>query len=91
MIRALYCGSSNSEFLKSSSAASIRASRELFVRSQMSWHDWHTLVLESLIEKDSVLQLMQAPGCVVSQGMRWLHLSQICGRDVCIGMWGGGL
>ena len=59
---ALYCSSLSPESLKACSVDFILQSRVFCLRSHMSWHDWQTLLAESLMDGSSTLQLMHAPG-----------------------------
>lgn len=57
----------------------------------MSWHDWQTLLAESLMDGSSTLQLMHAPGSSVKcSGTRSWQVLQICGREGGGCMVGGG-
>ena len=64
------------------SADFILQSRVFCLRSHTSWHDWQTLLAESLMDGSSTLQLMHAPGSSVKgSGTRSWQVLQICGRE----------
>ena len=90
VMRALYSFSSRLESLKSCRALFILDCKELCFKSQISWHSWQTLVLESFTIKLSPLQHMQAPGALVLEsGTSRLHTSHMLGQVGMVSTRGG--